>query len=131
MPAFTTRLRRYMLESPGFRTFFSAVVPIAAGALSGAFIFEITTPTGLEWMLFYKVKSFYALCVLSAVIYWYNRELFLYEREVKRFLDADYCIAYMRSQCLPEAAERYKELIRSGVGGELQKAMNELKKILK
>jgi hypothetical protein len=40
-------------------------------------------------------------------------------------------MAYMRSKCLPEAAEQYKLLIKNGTGGELKQAMDELKKILK
>lgn len=119
------------MESPGLRTLFSAVFPILAGVLSGTFVLEITTSTGLVWGIFYRAHSFYALCVLSLVMYWYNRELYLYEREVKRFLDSDYCVAYMRSKCLPEAAERYKELIRNGVGGEFKQAMDELRKTLR
>lgn len=124
-------IRKRAVESPGLRTFFGGVIPIAAGVLSGVFTYEITTAAGIDWLLFYKVKSFYVLLVLSALIYWYNREIYLYEQEISRFLDADYCVAYMRSKCLPEAAERYKELIRTGAGGELQQAMNELRKILK
>lgn len=127
----TIKLREYILESPGCRTVLSAVIPVVAGVLSGTFVLEITAATGLDWRLFYKAPSFYALCVLILVIYWYNRELYLHEREIHRFLDSDYCIAYMRSKCLPEAAERYRELIRSGVGGELEQAMDELRKILR
>jgi hypothetical protein len=125
------KIREGILESPGLRTFFSAVIPILAGVLSGIFVLEITTATGVAWGAFYKARSFYGLVVLSFVIYRYNRELYLYEREVQRFLDADYCIAYMRSKCLPEAAERYKELIRTGYGGQLQQAMEELMRILR
>jgi len=43
----------------------------------------------------------------------------------------DYCLAYMRSKCLPEAAEKYKEKIRGGEGGELLQIMAEFKKSLK
>jgi len=126
-----SKAREYLFESPGLRTFFSAIIPIVAGVLSGSFVIEITTSSGLAWGVFYKARSFYALVALSLAIYWYNRALYLYEREVQRFMDADYCIAYMRSKCLPEAAERYKELIRNGVGGELKRAMDELSKILR
>jgi hypothetical protein len=124
-------IRQYIVESPGIRTLFSAVFPILAGVLSGTFVLEITTSSGLAWGVFYRTRSFYALSVLSLVIYLYNRELYLFEREVSRFLDSNYCIAYMRSKCLPEAAERYKELIRNGGGGELTQAMDELRKILR
>lgn len=131
MQTSVTELREHILQSPGVRTLLSAVAPIITGLLSGTFVLEITTTSGLAWLLFYKTFSFYALCAVCAVIYWYNRALYLYEREVHRFLEPDYCIAYMRSKCLPEAAERYKVLIRNGEGGELKQAMDELRKILK
>ncbi|HXY79117.1 MAG TPA: hypothetical protein VEI08_00625 [Candidatus Bathyarchaeia archaeon] len=120
-----------MLGSPAFRTFFSTIIPIAVGLFSGTLVIEITTPKGLAWDLFYKTFSFYALLAVSLGAYWYNRQLYVYEVEVQRFLDADYCVAYMRSKCLPEAAERYKELIRNGAGGELLQAMEELRRILR
>jgi hypothetical protein len=126
-----SKIRYYILESPGLRTFFSAVIPIVAGVLSGTFVLEITTSKGLAWGTFYNARSFYALLALSLGIYWYNRELYLYDREVHRFSDVDYCIAYMRSKCLPEAAERYKERIRNGAGGELEQAMDELRRSLR
>jgi hypothetical protein len=127
----TARLREYILESPGCRTVLSAIIPISTGVLSGTFVLEITRAGTLDWGLFYKAPSFYGLCTLTLLLYWYNRELYLHEREMHRFLDSDYCIAYMRSKCLPEAAERYRELIRSGMGGELKQAMDELRKILR
>jgi hypothetical protein len=126
------KLRELILESPACRTVVSTVFPIVAGLLSGSFVLEITAASGeLVWANFYRAPSFFGLCVLTIGIYWYNRQLYVYEKEIRRFLDADYCIAYMRSKCLPEAAERYRELIRSGVGGELKQAMDELRKILK
>lgn len=82
-------------------------------------------------MLFYKIKSFYVLLLISAAVYLYYRALYLYEKNIEKFLDDDYCLAYMRSKCLPEAAERYKELIRNGQGGEWVTAMKEFEKILK
>lgn len=124
-------LKESIIESPSCRTVFGFVVPLISGVLSGIFVNEITSPTGILWNDFYKAHSFYALIVLGIVIFLYNRALYLHEKELMRFLDSDYCIAYMRSKCLPEAAERYKSLIRSGGGGELKQAMDELKKVLK
>jgi hypothetical protein len=125
------KLREFILESPAIRTIINIVIPIVAGVLSGSFVTEITTPNGLVWSLFYKSASFYALCILTAIIYWYSRLQFIYERDMNRFLDSNYCIAYMRSKCLPEAAERAREQIRLGNGGEFLQAMRELEKILK
>ena len=118
------------LESPGWKTFFSTVIPICSGVLSGTFVAEISGPNGFVWRSFYLTKSFWALVVLSLLMYFYNRMVYLHEREIKRFLDNDYCKAYMRSKCLPEVAEKYKQLIRDGRGGELKRAMEELVQIL-
>jgi hypothetical protein len=120
-----------ILESPGWKTFFSVVIPVIVGILSGMFVVEISHKGGLDWSSFYRAKSFYGLLAMMLLTYGYHRAVFLYEREVLRFLDDDYCRAYMRSKCLPEAAERYKTLIRSGDKGELVGAMKEFEKILK
>ena len=120
-----------LLESPGWKTFFAAVIPVIVGILSGTFVAEISSGGILDWSSFYRAKSFYGLLVMVVLTYVYNHAVFAYEHEVSRFLDDDYCRAYMRSKCLPEAADRYKTLIRSGDKGELVSAMKELEKILK
>ncbi len=125
------QLWHHLLESPAWRTFFTVLGTLVSGVLSGAFVAEITTPAGLKWQAFYNTKSFYGLAALAWILYVYNRAVFLHEREISRFLDNDFCTAYMRSKLLPEAAERFKELIRNGQGGELKQATDEIKKILK
>jgi len=124
-------IRALIVESPGWRTLFAFIVPVVSGVLSGVFVSEITQDAQIVWAEFYKAKSFYGLLALSWLTYAYNKAIYVHEREVSRFLDTDYCTAYMRSKCLPEAADRYKKLIRSGDGGELKQAMDELKKVLK
>ena len=124
-------MKETVVESPAWRTFFAYVVPIVASVFAGLFIAEIATPEGIVWMSFYKAKSFYTLVVIGIGLYLYNKTIYLHDRKISRFLDADYCTAYMRSKCLPEAAERYRQLIRNGDGGELKQAMDELKKVLK
>ena len=131
VPANSRGMRRWLVESPALKTFFSVVIPVSAAVLSGSFIVEISGASGLQWTSFYQSKSFYGLVVLSVLMYFYNRLLYTHENQAKRFLDSDYCIAYMRSKCLPEAADRYRELIRTGGGGELRKAMEELEEILR
>ncbi|MBK7646969.1 MAG: hypothetical protein IPJ12_07400 [Betaproteobacteria bacterium] len=120
-----------ILESPGWKTFFSVVIPIVVGVFSGTLVTELTTSTGLNWSVFYKTVSFYGLLIVATISYIYFRAVYMYERQIDRFLDDDYCRAYMRSKCLPEAAERYKELIRSGQKGDLTSAMKEFEKLLK
>ena len=124
-------LNRRFLDSPVCKTVFGFVLPILSGILASTFISEISTPNGLDWKLARTAKSTYGLILLIIIIYKYQRALFLREKEIRQFLDTDFCIAYMRSQCLPEAAEQYKRKIREGQGGELKQAMDELKKVLK
>lgn len=120
-----------VLESPGWKTFFSVVIPIVVGVLSGTFVAEISTPSGLDWAKSFHAWSFYGLVAMALATYVYYRATYLNEVEIERFRDDDYCRAYMRSKCLPEAAERYKEHIRTGDGGQLAAAMDEFERILK
>jgi len=119
------------LDSPWCKTLFGFALPALSGVFSGTFVAEICTSNGLDWRLAKTARSTYALVATIIVIYIYNRAVYLREKEVRQFSDSEFCVAYMRSQCLPEAAEQYKRLIREGQGGELKQAMDELKKILK
>ncbi len=131
MPTLMRKILHTTLESPGLKTLISVSSTVAAGVLTGTFVAEIATDIGFEWSSFYKTYSFYALLLLTGLLYCYNRAVYLHDKQVLRFIDSDFCIAYMRSKCLPEAAERYKLMIREGQGGELTKAMDELKNILR
>ncbi|MDF2369359.1 MAG: hypothetical protein P1V21_01070 [Rhizobiaceae bacterium] len=120
-----------ILESPGWKTLFGVVVPIIAGVLSGTFVAEVSSSGDFLWAEFYESKSFYGLLFLAAITFIYHRALYFHEHKIEMFLNDDYCRAYMRSKCLPEAADRYKELIRSGNVGELTSAMEEFERIMK
>lgn len=120
-----------VLESPEWKTFFSAVLPILIGVLSGIFVAQISTSSGIDWGSCYTAGSFYLLVATTIITYLYHLAVYIHEKQIMRYLDNDYCIAYMRSQCLPEAVEQYKLAIREGHGGELKTAMAELKKALK
>jgi hypothetical protein len=71
------------------------------------------------------------LLVTAAAIYWYNKAIYRIDRDVLKFADSEYCVAYVRSKCLPDAAEQYRIAIRTGNKGELTNAMSELRRILK
>lgn len=120
-----------LLESPGWKTLFAVTIPAIVGVLAGTFVAEISNAGRLDWSATFRAKSLYGLLAMFFLSFLYYRVVYMHEREVRRFLDDDYCRAYMRSKCLPEAAERYKASIRSGDKGELVSAMRELEKILK
>ena len=125
------KLKDILLEAPLARAVFQVMSNVLVAVFSGAFVFQISTSTGLDWSQFYKQSSFYGLIITTIVIYWYNRALYQIDKDVLKFADSKYCIAYVRSKCLPEAAERYRAAIRSGNRGELSSAMQELKRVLK
>jgi hypothetical protein len=125
------RFKAYIFSSPGWKTFFSVVFPIAIGVISGAYVNEITTSDGVKWARSWSSTSFYLLIAAAIIMVIFHRAVYLHETSVDKFRDDQFCMAYVRSKCLPEAAERYRELIRSGDGGQLKQAMDELKKALK
>lgn len=130
MPSFWRRLRFFTLESPAGKTLVTVLTTVLAGVLSGTFVTEITVDSALNWILFYKAKSFYALGALTIFSYWHTRAVYLIERDVSKFADREYCIAYIRSQCLPDLAEQVRQQLRQGHGGQFERAMDELRRSL-
>lgn len=78
----------------------------------------------------FKTKSFYALILIMLLLYLYQRNLFKFETDILNFKDSEYCMAYLRSKCLPEMAEKYKNAIRNGSGDELLQAADVLQRAL-
>ena len=126
-----TMAKEIVLEAPLARALFHVMSNVSIAIFAGAFVFQISTPTGLEWHDFYEQTSFYGLLTTAAAIYWYNKAIYQIDRDVLKFADSDYCVAYVRSKCLPDAAEQYRIAIRTGNKGELANAMRELKRVLK
>lgn len=125
------KLKEILLEAPLARAVFQVMSNVLVAVFSGSFVFQISTATGLDWSQFYMQSSFYGLIFTTIVIYWYNSALYQIDKDILKFADSEYCIAYVRSKCLPEAAEQYRVAIRTGNRGELSSAMQELKRVLK
>ena len=121
----------WLAGSPAIKTIASILDVTLSGVLSGAFIVEITTSSGLNWANFYRAPSFYGLMAVGILTYAYHRVLYTYERDILRFADDEFCLAFMRSHCLPIVAERYNEMIRAGDIRELERVMAEIKRNLK
>ena len=101
------------------------------GIFSGTFTIEIANGSQLIWESFFKTVSFYVLVFLIIIYAIYKRFLVSSDNDISKFKDEDYCLAYARSQMLPEAAKKAVEKIRNGNGGEFHDAMKEIKKVLK
>jgi hypothetical protein len=55
----------------------------------------------------------------------------LHERSIQAFQDAEYCLAYVRSQLIPSQVEAYKKEIESGNLAQFEEAMSKMKDSLK
>ncbi len=107
-------LKDKIQKSPLFKTIINIFSIFIFSILSGAFVTEITINNSLNWGSFYKTKSFYFLILASIFIYFYFRFQIQIDESIEKFKDNDYCTAYMRSQCLPELAQKVNESIRKG-----------------
>lgn len=99
--------------------------------MAGLFVCEITLSGIIEWKVFYKAKSFRYILLWLLLVYLYNSFLYRKETDILKFKDEDYCKAYIRSQCLPAVAARYRNAVRSGNTSELRDIASEIKRIMK
>ena len=66
------------------------------GIFSNFLVTEMTTNGRVEWSSFYHTVSFYLLLAFAIGTYLFHRYLYIHERDVMQFKDADYCVAYNR-----------------------------------
>ncbi|WP_375583924.1 hypothetical protein [Cyclobacterium xiamenense] len=127
-----SKILNYIRDLPEVRTGIFILSVLLSGILCSGFITEITINGKLEWFTFYKTTTFWLLCAYAVLLYLYNRFIYLHEKNILRFLDDDYCKAYIINQCLPEITERYKKDIKEGKQlTELIDIRAELKKLKK
>ncbi len=120
------------LFKPIIKTIVFILSVVVSGVLCSGFILEISNGSSLIWSNFYKVKTFYLILLLSVIIYFYNKFIYKTEMNILKYVDNDYCRAYIRSQCIPEIVEQYKKSIHNGKNSsELKEYHSELKRLLK
>lgn len=126
------KLKQIVKKYPEIKTvifFFSVIV---SGILCSAFVSEITINGKLVWKEFYRTFSFWGIVIYSFLLYLYNRLLYRYEKNILKYLDNDYCKAYIVKACLPELIDKYKNDIKSGKASNkfinISEELNKLKK---
>jgi len=122
------KIIEHIAKTPEIKTIVFVLSVILSGILCSAFVTEITINGKLHWIDFYKTGSFWVIIIYSVVIYFYNKIVYKYEKNMLNFLDDDYCLAYIRQQCLPELVVKYKTDLKSG---KLPKDIIDIKKELK
>jgi hypothetical protein len=124
-------LRDRVYRSPGIKTAISIVVSVSGGIFSNTFVTEMTTPNGIYWGSFYNTFSFWALLLVCLFTFVFHRFMHAYETEVSAFKDADFCMAYARSQLIPAQVHASKQAIGRGDVAEFKAAMKQIKDALK
>lgn len=122
------KIVEHIAKTPEIKTIVFVLSVILSGILCSAFVTEITIIGILHWANFYRTGSFWIIMVYSIIIYFYNRFVYKYEKNMLNFLDDDYCLAYIRQQCLPELVVKYKADLKSG---KMPKDIIDIKKELK
>jgi len=122
----------YIKDLPGVRTGIFIFSVILSGILCSGFITEITINGKLEWSNFYKAITFWILSGYFIILYLYNRFFYRHENDTLKFLDENYCRAYIIAHCLPELVEKYNQELRAGKSpSDLIDIVEELKKMKK
>lgn len=111
---FKVQLTKKISKSPAIKTGIFIISVILSGVLCSAFITEITLENELHWSMFYTKITFWLIILYCIIVYLYNRFVYKLETDILNFLDDNYCLAYMRKECLPELVEKYKEDVRLG-----------------
>lgn len=129
---FFTALKEKIKTSPALRAVISVGSVIVTGILCGTFVTEITINSNLNWKLAYKAKSTYLLIFYGILYYVYIKYIYIQEKTILNYLDDDYCLAYFRSEALPELVQKYKEDMKKGKKMDKFKPYHkELEKILR
>jgi uncharacterized membrane protein YfcA len=124
-------LKQRIADAPLAKALIPALLSAGIGVFSGSLVTEITVASELRWAEVPQTLSFYMLLVLTAAQIIFSRWVYEMDRDVMRFSETTYCLAFIRSRLLPEVAIRFGEQIRNGQGGELKRAMDEVREVLK
>jgi len=127
----TDKFKIWLLTPVGKTIIFVASV-ILSGILCSAFVTEITGQGKLRWTYFYKSYSFYAIIIYIIILYFYNKFIYVKEKDIMMFLDQDYCKAYIKSRSLPAMMTKYEEMINQGqTSNELVEIQSQLEDLMK
>jgi ABC-type bacteriocin/lantibiotic exporter with double-glycine peptidase domain len=120
-----------LFQKPIIKVIINNMFPIIMGVIGGLYTTTITDNSIIDFKSSFKKPIFYILIVMLFVNFTYNYVVYRYEKSLSRFIDDEYCMAYMRSQLIPEFADSYKVRIKNGEITDLEEIMKNFKKALK
>jgi len=107
-------LERKLLDSPFSKALFNVCLLILSGVLTNAYISEINTPSGIDWMKTFHVWISLLLAMFSAFAFLFYYRNYLWETDIEKFKDDKYCEAYIKRHCLGEVVEKFNAQIKKG-----------------
>ena len=114
--SFQERLTIFFLSKPLAKTIVFGISVFLSGILCSAFVAEITTKDGLLWGDFYKKWTFWFIVLYLLLVFSYNVFIYRAEKSVEKFMDENYCKAYVIRSCMQDIVEKAKDEINSTKG---------------
>lgn len=127
----TNTWRDRIYRSPALKTAISVFTSLLIGVFSNTLVTEISTEAGISWGSMPEKFSFWALIASSLGAFQFHRHLHAYETQISAFKDADFCIAYARSQLIPAQVSASMNAIAAGDDAQFKAAMKKIKDALK
>lgn len=124
-------LRDRIYRSPAIKTAISVSLSILIGLFTNSLTAEISTSRGLDWARVPITFSFWALLVSAFLLFLFHRYMHEHESDIAAFKDADFCVAYARSQLIPAQMDAAKQAIADGDTERFKLAMKQVKDALK
>lgn len=126
-----TNWRDRIYRSPAMKTAISVSTSLLVGIFSNTLVTEVAVNNGIAWGSMPQKFSFWALVVSSLLAFQFHRHLHIYETEISAFKDADFCMAYARSQLIPAQVSASMNAIAAGDDDQFKVAMKKIKDALK
>ncbi|WP_085853501.1 hypothetical protein [Palleronia marisminoris] len=113
------------------KTLISLGLSICGGFFTSTLATEISKPEGMAWLEIPSTVSFWLLLGVLVLTFLFHRYMHSYETSVSAFQDAEYCMAYARSELIPAQIEASKREIDNGNYEQFDAAMQKIKDALK
>lgn len=125
------KIKDQVYRSPTIKTGISLGTSVLGGLFANTLVADMTGPKGIEWATFYLSLSFWLLLLVCFITFVFHKFLHEYETEINSFKDADFCMAYARSQLIPAQVEVSIQAIARGDVDQFKAAMKQIKDALK
>jgi len=97
-----------------FKTIVSWIELIVFAVVAAVYIDEIKHDGRIDWSLSFKTVWFYLLIVISLFLFFYKRQVYIYEKVITQWNDIEFIKGYMLSECIPAYAKKFNRDLKEG-----------------